>query len=134
MHSTASAEATGQWRTSHRASDDQLQITVDPTHLLGFCRETRQRYEALLRHSWLRDRSVLFSYEQLVAEPRRLLIEKICPLLSLPPREPKTQLQKQNTMPLARRIANFNDLTTLLASDEVRQRHSWPATALLRAA
>jgi len=128
------AETTGQWRTSHRASEDQLQIMVDPTHLVNFCRETRQRYEAIMRHSWLRDRSVLFSYEQLVADPRRLFVEQICPLLSLPPHEPKTQLQKQNTVPLARRIENFDDLATLVASDELRQRHTWPATALQRAA
>jgi LPS sulfotransferase NodH len=102
-------------------------LTIDPAHLRAYCDDIRRGYRNVLDHSWLDGRSVVLSYEELVAEPNHWLQQHICPLLGVPFVEPATKLCKQNTEPLANQIANYRDVAALLNSPLCRQHHLGPA-------
>jgi LPS sulfotransferase NodH len=125
--SDLAANATRQWLVRPGEVARRARVTVDPKVLADFCALTRRRYEALLSHAWLRERAVLFSYEELVGDPHRCFVEQIYPLLGLPPQEPRATLRKQNPQALAERITNYEDIAELLASPICRQKHALPA-------
>jgi LPS sulfotransferase NodH len=103
------------------------EMTIDPAHLRAYCDDIRRGYRNVLDHSWLHGRSVVLSYEQLVAEPVHWLEQHICPLLGVPFVAPTTKLCKQNTEPLAQQITNYRDVASLLHSPLCRQHHHGPA-------
>ncbi len=110
------ATATKQWILFDEKESKHAQITVDPNKMSEFCQKTRQTYDHLLAHPAIRNRGVVLSYEQLVIDPTSCLQNLICPLLAAPPVKPKTVLIKQNSEPLAQRIANYGDVADLIHS------------------
>ena len=104
----------------------RTELTIDPAHLRAYCDDIRRGYRNVLDHSWLHGRSVVLSYEELVAEPEHWLEQHICPLLGVPFVAPKAQLCKQNTEPLAQQITNYREVASLLHSPLCRQHHHGP--------
>jgi LPS sulfotransferase NodH len=112
------------------------EIVINAGELRRYCDETRRGYCEVLKHSWLADRAVLLSYEELTADAGHWLQTQICPLLGVGYKRPKTNLRKQNTQPLADCVANYREVSALLHSPLCRQYHHWPfpAPACARAA
>jgi len=104
----------------------RAKLMLDPDELRWYCDDTRNSYRRALSHSWLRERSVLVSYEELTADGSYWLKQHICPLLNVPAVMPKERFVKQNSAPLAERITNYRELASLLHSPTCRQYHTWP--------
>ena len=133
--SARSARETGQWVLRRGQGAQLVRVEVAPLELQWFCDETRILYDNLLTDYQLCRASLILSYEELVADPVGVFAERICPLLGLPPREPRTTMLKQNPRPLAERIVNYAELAPLLESPRCRQSYGWPPfTSRLRAA
>ena len=133
--SARSARETGQWLIRSGQSAQQVQIEIAPLELQWFCDETRVLYDGLLADDRLRRASLVLSYEELVADPAGIFAKRVCPLLGLPPREPRTSMLKQNPRPLAERIINYAEIAPLLESPRCRQSYHVPQfPAGLRAA
>jgi LPS sulfotransferase NodH len=130
------ALATGQYQLPASEQPKHSEIVINAAELRRYCDEIRRGYCELLKHSWLADRAVLLSYEELTANAASCLQERICPLLGVQYMLPQTRLRKQNTQPLADRVANYRDVSALLHSPLCRQYHHLPAQppALPRAA
>jgi LPS sulfotransferase NodH len=130
------ALATRQYQLSAGQEPKHAEIVIDTNELRRYCDEIRRGYHEALKRSWLADRAVLLSYEELTADPDRWLQTKICPLLGIGYSAPQTRLRKQNTQPLADRVSNYRDVSAILHSPLCRQYHHWPfpAPACARAA
>jgi LPS sulfotransferase NodH len=124
--SQRTAVATGQWTVRQGSTPRQARVKVDAAELGAFSAHLRQSYEALLSHAWLRERSVLLSYEQLVANAGKWFSEEICPFLGTAAGQLQTQFVKQNSRPLADRIENYHAVEELLASPTLRLHLAWP--------
>ena len=72
-------------------------IVIDADELRRYCDEVRRGYCEVLKHTWLADRGVLLSYEELTADAGNWLEKRICPLLGIKYRPPETRLRKQST-------------------------------------
>jgi LPS sulfotransferase NodH len=133
--SRQAAKATQQWFLVDGQEPKQARVAVDGESIRSYCTSIRESYREILDHAWLPQRGVLLSYEELTADPYRCFAEQICPLLGVPPSRPETALRKQNTLPLAERVANYREVAPLLTSPLCRQHYSWSqSTALRRAA
>ncbi len=130
------ALATRQYLLPDGEAAKQSEVVIDSAELRRYCDEIRRGYCEVLRHSWLADRAILLSYEELIADTGLWLEKRICPLLGVQYRAPQTRLRKQSTQPLADRVANYREVSSLLHSPLCRQYHHWPfpAPACARAA
>jgi hypothetical protein len=121
------AQATQQWLLAPGEQQRQTQVVIEPASLRWFCEQTRAAYRTLLAHPGLMEKAVLLSYEELTAEAKRCLNERICPLLGLPASAATARTRKQNTQHFTQRVANYAKVAELLASPLCQQRHAWPA-------
>lgn len=126
--SLESAKATNQWKLTGEQEAKLLHIRVEPRKLRDFCRKTFEMYRRVLAHDWLRQRGALLSYEQLSNSPDSCLNDVICPLLGVDPAPLSTSLRKQNYLSPAERVANYEQVATLLDSSRCRQLLTWPET------
>ncbi len=110
------ATATKQWILLDAQESKHAQVVLDPKKFAEFCQKTRLAYDDLLAHPAIRNRGIVLSYERLVTDPASCLRDSICPLLDAPPVTPKTLLLKQNSGPLANRVANYADVADLIHS------------------
>jgi LPS sulfotransferase NodH len=124
--SRKSAKATDQWILLKDQDRKQVRVLVDPVELRQYCETVKQSYRKILEHRWLAERAVLVSYEELTADPHGWLGGHIAPLLGVPPGQLATTLRKQNTSPIAERVANYGEVAALLASPLCQQRYVWP--------
>jgi LPS sulfotransferase NodH len=120
------AMATKQFLLRPGEEQRRADLIVNPQHLRAYCDDTRRGYYEAISHRWLQGRSVLLSYEELVADPEYWLSEKICPLLGAPYAAPEARLRKQNTRALAEQVTNYRDVAPLLNSPLCRQYHVFP--------
>jgi LPS sulfotransferase NodH len=134
--SKQAALATDQWTLCDERQRKDALVQINPAALRSYCERVGQSYRETLSHSWLRERGLLLSYEQLVADPRRIVREEICSLLEVPAAEPQTYLLKQNRLPLAQRVENYWEVAALLHSPLCQQHYTWtaPQRQRLRAA
>jgi LPS sulfotransferase NodH len=123
------AKATNQYMLRPGEEQRQTRITIDPQELRRYCDDTRNSYRNVLAHKWLPQRGAILSYEELTADAGGCLRQRICPLIGVPAIEPKTSIRKQNTLPLSQRVANYQQVASLLASPVCRQHHDWPSAA-----
>jgi len=123
--SVRAARATQQWIVHQGSAPRQSRLTLDPRELQEHCKSVRYLYRDLLTHEWLQGCSVLLSYEELVADPAWIFAQRICPLLDVPSRDVQTTLEKQNRLPLAERVANYNQVAALLTGPQCRQKYQW---------
>jgi LPS sulfotransferase NodH len=124
--SREAAKATQQWVLLEGQERKQARVWINPAELRSYSDAVRRAYREVLAHSWLPQRAMLLSYEELVADPARCLRDRVCPLLGVPAVSPETCLRKQNTLPLAQRVANYHEVAALLASPLCRQQYVWP--------
>jgi len=132
--SQKSAEQTKQFVLLPGEKARKAELTINADELRWYCNYTRNEYRQVLEHSWLRERSVLLSYEELTADADYWLKQQICPLLDVSPVMPKERLVKQNTLPLAQRIKNYREVAALLHSPVCHHTHTWPGDVQYRRA
>jgi LPS sulfotransferase NodH len=120
------ALATRQWVLMTGQERKQATVTIDAVELRNYCDATRRAYRDVIATPWLRERAVLLSYEDLTADPAAQLAERICPFLGVRAVAPQSTLRKQNTLPVAERVANYDEVEALLASPLCRQHYVWP--------
>jgi LPS sulfotransferase NodH len=128
------AKETRQWMLLQGQSQKRAPIHVDPGELRRYCDQMRRDYHEVLSVPWLPSRAVLFSYEELSADPARCLREQICPLLGVPPIEPATRICKQNPQALADRVDNYRQVAPLLNSPLCQQHYTFSRQQARRAA
>ena len=119
------AKATNQWILLDGQNVSEASIPIDPSNLRSYCEKIRAAYRSVLDCSWLPERSVLLSYEELTANPIKWLSEHICPSLAVPYAPPETKLRKQSTQSLSQRVANYDEVAALLASSLCKQDYSF---------
>ncbi len=124
--SRESALLTGQWVLLDGERRIETGLHIDPDDLRRFAEETRQQYATILRHSWLRERSLLLSYEELIENPDACLTNRIGPLLGVPASLPQTNMRKQNRLPLHQRVINYQEVAPFLDSRICQQHYAWP--------
>lgn len=124
--SIKTAHATKQFLVMSGQERKQAQIKIDTTELRNYCDHLRASYREAISHKCLAGRSMLLSYEELIADPAYWLSKHICPLIGAQPLPPRTYLEKQNTRPLAQQIINYQQVATLLHSPLCRQHHAFP--------
>ena len=90
------ALATRQYQLSAGEESKHSEIVIDAGELRRYCDEIRRGYCEVLKHSWLADRAVLLSYEELTTDAGYWLEKRICPLLDVEYRPPQTRLRKQS--------------------------------------
>src|SRR5262245_12923593 len=130
--SLKTASATNQWVLLPGQEARSARVHVDRIELRGYCDRTRDAYRKLLETPGLAERSVLMSYEELVADPQFWLAEQICPLIGIAAGEAQTYLRKQNTQSMADRIENYREVEALLLSPHCRQSYFWPGRRKLQ--
>jgi LPS sulfotransferase NodH len=123
--SRESAKATDQWFLVDGQQRKQSRVRIDPVRLRTYCDTIRNEYREIFDCAWLPERSVLLSYEELIANPEQCFAEQICPLLGVPPGPLTTNLRKQNTLPVEERVSNYREVAALLASPLCRQYYFW---------
>jgi LPS sulfotransferase NodH len=132
--SRQAAKVTDQWVLLDGQERKEARIHIDAGNLRAYCADIRQAYREILDHAWLSERGVLLSYEQLAADPVHCMSEWVCPLLDVPASQPETMLRKQNVLPLEQRVANYREVSALLASPLCHQHYTWSRAALARKA
>jgi len=120
------AEATNQYLLREGDMRREAEVHVNPHELRTYCDDMRRRYHDALDCHWLAGRTVLLSYEELVADPRHWLGQHLCPLLEVPFGGSQARMNKQSTRPLAERIVNYREVAALVHSPLCRQQHSLP--------
>src|SRR5262245_40346164 len=123
--SRQAARVTQQWILVDGQEHKQPRIAIDEQSVRSYCTSVRQAYSDILDHAWLAQRGVLLSYEELATDPATCLAERICPLLGVPPTQPKTSLRKQNTLTFEERVANYREVASVLHSPLCVQNYSF---------
>lgn len=118
------AETTQQFLLYPGQEAKVTRITVCPRELLAYAEHMRASYREVLAHPFLRGRSVLLSYEELVDDPKYWLQAEIGQLLGIAAKDSQATIRKQNSLPLAETVANYAQVAEVLAN--CRQSHSWP--------
>lgn len=115
--STQKAAASGQWllRKHEKAIDNKIRI--DAATLNEYYGKVKQHYQDLFQLDWIKDHSVILSYEDLAEKPQPLFDEVICPFLGLPAMEISTKLVKQNTKPMNEVVENYAEVQQLLNAE-----------------
>ena len=94
----------------------------------------RDFYAELLERDWLREESLILSYEDLDADAQGIFDRSVFPFLGLPSYTVHAKHRKQNTRPLDETISNYEELlpylnepwlwqdyATVFSSDESRR-------------
>lgn len=119
------ALVTRQWILRAGQPPKHAKVTVDPAELRAYCDKTQSAYRELLCQTWLEQRAVLFSYEELISQPAYRLGKQICPLLGVCSLQPATRLCKQGIQPLDQRVENYREVAALLESPLCRQYYTF---------
>jgi LPS sulfotransferase NodH len=119
------ALTTRQWVRRAGQPPKHTAVTVDQAELRAYCDRMQGAYRELLGQAWLEPRTVLLSYEELIAQPSYWLGQQIGPLLGVSGVQPVTRLWKQGIQPLQQRIENYRDVAALLESRLCRQHYTF---------
>ncbi len=117
------AATTGQWLLKDPAARKDATVRVEREPLLAFYERHRQCYGALMQCPWLRDKAVIVSYEELVADPNAVFRESVCPLLGLPVVTVHTDMVKQNPHGLRDTVENYDEVADLLTGAQARHEY-----------
>lgn len=114
------ANATGRYAARSPDGPSAQRVHVDPDDLRRYYDRVKARYRAVLAQPWVRERSVVVSYEDLTTDPQGVIDERVCPLLGVPSTVVTTTLFKQNRRSLADTVANFEEVRELLTGEAAR--------------
>jgi LPS sulfotransferase NodH len=122
--SLETARATDQWHLAPGEQARHARVWIDPSKLKDYCRQIRASYHALLTSEDLEGRSVVLSYEELIAQPEETLRQQICPFLEAPYPTPTARLRKQGSRPLEDRVLNYRQIAGLWADPQCWQQYA----------
>ncbi len=116
------AEITDTWQWT-KDFDLPSSIKIDVRELLNFCRRIKWFYQDLLSREWLKERSIVLSYEEFARSPQDLFERTLFPFLGLPVFPVSCTLRKQNTKELREIVSNYEELTPWITHSLVRQNY-----------
>lgn len=119
------AQATKQWFVRRHKPVKRVAISLDECEMRKFCEQVRERYKNVFDCAWLRACSTVVSYEELVADPKKILQEYVCPLIERPITDPVSSMQKQNSLPLSERVLNYDTMANLFDAEWSHHKYSW---------
>jgi hypothetical protein len=121
------AKKTGEWFTIKDAVNAKgINLSIKKDEFINFCQKVKKSYidynlSALLEHS------LVIEYEKLAYFPQEIFQTEICPFLNIDYQPVISHLKKQITEPLSNLITNFEEITQLIDSKNIRlefDRHS----------
>ena len=121
--STQRAVASGQWLLRKHEKTIDKNIHIDPSLLREYCEKIKHIYKDLFELDWIKNSSVIFSYEDLARDPQSLFDEVICPFLERPSMVISTRLVKQNTKSMHEVVENYNEVESLLTGETVSHKY-----------
>jgi len=95
-------------------------VHIVHSELYAFCEAMKGLYTRIFEHAWLKDCSVVISYEELVVAPQKIFDDLIFPFLGLDSVPVTTTMKKQNTKSLEEIIVNYAELEPLLSEPWLR--------------
>ncbi|MBI3252401.1 MAG: sulfotransferase [Candidatus Omnitrophica bacterium] len=118
------AEFTGQWvwTPDYRVPPP---FRFDREEFGRFRRRIEGLYRDVFKSIWLRDRSVVLSYEELTRDAQGIFEEHIFPLLGVPASPVFTEMRKQNTRPLSEAVENYGEIEEECQSGAFRRRYAF---------
>ncbi len=118
------AEATDTWHwTDQFCLPSSIRVRV-PT-LLDYCRKIKGFYETLFSHEWLKERSIVLSYEALVESPQEIFKQTVFPFLGLSDSRIAAAAKKQNTKALHEIVQNHKELVRWIKDPLTTQDYSF---------
>ncbi|MBI3736226.1 sulfotransferase, partial [Candidatus Sumerlaeota bacterium] len=124
--SRETARKTEEWYRRGEKHAEEPKIKIEKMALKEFYDFNDADYRALIALPWMRERAVLFSYEELAADPQRLFDEVICPFLGIPPFKVKSEMVKQGRKSIEERVKNFDEVKDLLTGDAAWVEYRFP--------
>jgi LPS sulfotransferase NodH len=119
--SSCMAFKTNQWTLRRGEKRHECTVDIHIEDFLQYAQDFRNCYTTLLSRPWLKESAVIFSYEELVANPQKVFSEKIFPFLRLSRIEVSTSMVKQRVRPLSEVVQNFDEVREVLLGPETRQ-------------
>lgn len=114
------ARMTHKWHSRGEKDGFRGSVRIDVDEFRRFANQLRAYYGTALSRPWIREFSILVTYEELAGDPQRLFDEAIFPFLGVPPVGVVTDLHKSNTRPLEEVVANYEEVAHVLAGKEAR--------------
>ncbi len=110
------AQASGVWhaRGSAAGTPTAPVIDVDPADFARHYDRVARQYRSVLDRAWVRERSLLVSYEAMVGDPQRLVDELLSPWLGMPAPTADADLVKLNRRPLDAVVRNYDEVRELM--------------------
>ena len=119
------AETTDTWRwTDQFRLPSSLEISV--TELLEYCKMTKRFYWDIFDRSWLKERALALSYEELVGSPQETFERVVFPFLKLPVSKVTSTARKQNTKKLHEIVHNYQEIIPWIGHPLTTQSYSSP--------
>jgi LPS sulfotransferase NodH len=116
--SQAIAAMTHQWHSRGEKNGFSGFVPIEIDEFRRFANVVRGYYGTALSRPWIREFSILVSYEELAGDPQRLFDQAIFPFLGIPPAGVVTNLHKLNTRPLEEVVANYEEIAHVLTGEE----------------
>jgi hypothetical protein len=101
-------------------------IIVNPAELRAYCDQIRRLYCELIRQPVLAGRSIVVSYEALLARPAHALLQ-LSAMLEIQLSVGPARARVENSPTLSSRIENYHDISALVNGPLCRQSHRLPA-------
>ena len=117
------AKQTGSWNLTTDAASPKEVVSVNPKDFARFCAETRNGYERFLSHQFVRERTLIVRYEDLVADSDTFFREDICPFLSIEHHPVSSGFRRQNPYLLSEKVENFAQVRELLTGTDAQQEY-----------
>ncbi len=118
------AEKTNVWQWIDNGFVIPDSIDVDVWELNAFREEIKAFYKNIFAASWVMDRSVVISYEELVADSQGLFDRIIFPFLGLPASKISSITKKQNYKKPSEIVAHYEAIKNIISEESLKQDYS----------
>ncbi len=125
------AEKTNVWQWIDNGFLLPDSIDIDLHELNCFCGEVKTFYEGILASSWLRERSLIISYEELVSDPHGLFNRSVFPFLDVSASRIWSVTKKQNNKRPFEIVNQYEKLKKLINEESLTQDYSFRQEAVV---
>ena len=103
------AEATNTWSWTNQFQLPSSMV-INVPELLEYCKMIKGFYRDIFSHGWLKERSIVMSYEELAESPQEIFERTVFPFLGLPVSPVASEAKKQNTKKTHQIVQNYKDV------------------------
>ena len=121
------AEATNTWQWTNKFRLPPS-VTIQAPKMLAYCETMKKFYRDIIKPDWLKECSVMLSYEELVSSPQKTFERKMFPFLRLANSPVFSHTKKQNTKKLHDIIQNYPDIFPWIGHASTLQEYSFSDT------